>query len=61
LTISVDAKQVLEVEVLNMLGAEVYNAQANTNRIDIAELPAGSYILRVTTTDGISTKRIIKR
>lgn len=61
LTIGADAAAIQSIEVINLLGATVLTPTAIGNRIDIAQLPVGSYILRVTTNDGISVKRIIKR
>ena len=61
LTIDVNPTELISVEVLNILGEVVLNPRTQSNRIDIAELPTGSYILRITTKDGISAKRIIKR
>lgn len=61
LTIDVNATDLLSVEVMNIMGEVVLAPQTKTNRIDISELPVGSYILRITTKEGISAKRIIKR
>lgn len=61
LTIDVESNQIMDIEVFNVLGELVLTPETTQNRIDIAELPVGTYILRVTTEEGISTKRIIKR
>lgn len=61
LTIDVNSTDLLSIEVMNILGEVVLVPQTKTNRIDISELPIGSYILRITTKEGISAKRIIKR
>ena len=47
--------------MINILGSVVLTPTVNDNRIDISDLPVGPYILRITTDEGISTKRIIKR
>lgn len=61
LTIGVASHSVRSIEVMNILGSVVLTPKVNDNRLDISELPMGSYILRITTDEGISTKRIIKR
>ena len=61
LTIDVEAHKLVSIEVLNILGEVVFNAAAFDNTIDISNLPNGSYILRITTDEGVSSKRIIKR
>jgi hypothetical protein len=61
LTIDVEAHQIMDIEVFNVLGEMVLMPEVTQNTIDIAALPNGSYVLRITTTEGISTKRIIKR
>ena len=61
LTIDVESNSVISIEVINVLGSVVLNPAVNDNRIDISELPNGSYVLRITTKEGISAKRIIKR
>lgn len=61
LTIDLDGNQIMDIEVFTVLGALALTPEFSTNQIDISELPTGTYILRVTTKDSISTKRIIKR
>ena len=61
LTIDVNSNSVQSIEVFNVLGSVVLTPEVNDNRIDITGLPTGSYVLRITTNEGISTKRIIKR
>lgn len=61
LTIGVDGRNLIAVEVLNVMGQVVLRPTTADNRIDISELPVGTYVLRITTKDGISAKRIIKR
>lgn len=61
LTIDVDSRQLVDVEVFNIMGKLVLSPETTQNTIDITELPSGPYVLRITTDEGISTKRIIKR
>lgn len=61
LTIDVDMNALMAVDVLNVLGEVVMQPQPNGNRIDISDLKTGPYVLRITTKDGVSTKRIVKR
>lgn len=61
LTIDVEANSLVGVEVLNILGETVLRPTPSNNSIDISSLNDGSYVLRITTKDGISAKRIIKR
>jgi hypothetical protein len=61
LTIDVDSYKLESVEVLNVLGKVVMTPASFDNTIDISGLPNGSYILRITTDEGVSAKRIIKR
>ena len=61
LTIDVESNTIQSIDVINILGSVVLTPTVNDNRIDISDLPVGPYILRITTDEGISTKRIIKR
>lgn len=61
LTIDVDMNALMTVDVINILGEVVMQPKPSNNRIDISDLKAGPYVLRITTKEGISTKRIIKR
>ncbi|MCF8464243.1 MAG: T9SS type A sorting domain-containing protein [Flavobacteriales bacterium] len=61
LTIDVATNSVQSIEVINVLGAVVLRPEVSDNKIDISSLPNGSYILRITTAEGVSAKRIIKR
>ena len=52
------AKEIDRIELINVVGQSVYS-QANGNTVEI-KLPAGAYIVKVTTVDGnISTQRLI--
>jgi len=61
LTIGIENGSIVLVEVFNILGSVVLNPSVTDNRIDISELTNGTYILKVTTQEGVGTKRIIKR
>ncbi len=61
LTVDVATNSVRSIDVINVLGAVVLQPAVSNNRIDISSLPNGTYILRITTDEGISAKRIIKR
>ncbi|MCF8278569.1 MAG: T9SS type A sorting domain-containing protein [Flavobacteriales bacterium] len=61
LTIDVQTNSVLSVDVLNILGEVVLRPTPSNNRIDISDLNAGTYVLKITTKEGISAKRIVKR
>ncbi|MCF8459635.1 MAG: T9SS type A sorting domain-containing protein [Flavobacteriales bacterium] len=61
LTVDVATNSVLSIDVINVLGAVVLRPIVSNNKIDISSLPNGSYILKITTKEGVSAKRIIKR
>jgi len=61
LTVDVATNSVKSIDVINVLGAVVLRPEVSNNRIDISSLPNGSYVLRITTNEGVSAKRIIKR
>lgn len=49
------------VEVLDLSGKKVFNDLSGKNQIDISSLTSGNYILKVNTSKGILTKKIIKK
>ena len=52
------AKEISSIELINVVGQTVYN-QANGDMVQI-NVPAGAYIVKVTTADGnVSTQRLI--
>ena len=59
--------EVLHIEASTLLRAELYDAfgravaSTPTSDIDLSGLPAGFYILRAVTSDGVSESRIIKQ
>lgn len=61
LTIDVSPMDLVSVEVLDVLGKNVLTLSGGSNRIDISSLNNGTYVLRITTKEGVSAKRIIKR
>lgn len=61
LTIDADNAHIRSIEVLSVLGNSVLKPTVSNNSIDISSLANGSYVLRIVTDEGISTKRIIKR
>ena len=48
------------VVVYNLMGVEVYSKQIPTNTLDLSILEKGVYFLKIETTEGSTTKRIIK-
>ncbi len=48
------------VEITNTLGAVVLTPQLHNNSIDISSLPAGMYMLNITTANGKAAQRIYK-
>ncbi len=61
LTIDVGNGSLVKVDVLNILGEVVLSPMIRGNGIDISALPNGSYVIRITTDDGVSAKRVIRR
>jgi hypothetical protein len=61
LTIGIDSHTIESIEIFNIMGEVVLSPEAFDSTIDLSLLPNGSYILRVTTEEGVSSKRIIKR
>ncbi|HLP21112.1 MAG TPA: T9SS type A sorting domain-containing protein [Chitinophagales bacterium] len=60
LTIEVVNEVVKNIEVSNLLGASVLQPQLQNNTIDISALPAGMYMLNITTANGKASQRIVK-
>jgi len=58
--VTVDAIDVSRISVMDMVGRTVATFD-NTNRIDISDLPAGIYTLYVQTSEGETTRRVMKR
>jgi len=51
---------VKSVVVYNLLGVEVYSKQTTTKTLDLSTLEKGVYFLKIETTEGSTSKRIIK-
>ena len=61
--LTVEAQETIEkVEVYNIVGALVLSQTCNANKVEIgtAELPAGTYIIRLTTNNGLRANRFVK-
>jgi hypothetical protein len=61
LTIGIDSHTIESIEIFNIMGKVVLSPEGFDSTIDLSLLPNGSYILRVTTEKGVSSKRVIKR
>ncbi|MHA3789829.1 Ig-like domain-containing protein [Flavobacterium hauense] len=61
LTVSYD-DTITEVSVINMLGQVVISQKTNTDKVEVntSKLQNGSYILKVATTKGIATVKVVK-
>lgn len=53
--------QVKAFEVLTITGQTVLMGQANNNNVDVSNLVAGTYLIRVQTEQGQKTVKFIKR
>ena len=58
--LTVDATDILSIDVIDQTGRNV-DTYTNTNRIDLGDLPTGSYILKIHLQRGQSIKRVILR
>lgn len=58
--VNIDAEDVVKVEVMDLNGrvAAVYE---NSNRVDLSDLNAGTYMLRIQTTNGTAVRRVVKK
>ncbi|WP_445430402.1 T9SS type A sorting domain-containing protein [Chryseobacterium indoltheticum] len=59
LNIKTDSK-INSVSVIDLTGRKV-NVRLNSNKVDVASLPAGTYIINIETQDGITTAKFIKK
>ena len=55
------AKAIQNVEVYNLSGALVNSQQGNSNILDMSNLANGSYLVKIYTEEGVTTKIIIKK
>ena len=48
------------VSVFNAVGQQVYDADVDTDKlsVDMTQFPAGSYLVRIVTDKGVSTKHL---
>ena len=58
--INIDGVEVRRVSVIDLVGRTVATFDAEQT-IDIRDLPAGTYTLYIETTQGNTTRRIVKR
>jgi len=60
LTLETDGQAILGVEVLDLSGRIQMHGAAGQFRIDLTPLPAGTYLVRMQTPQGIATHRVVK-
>lgn len=60
LTLETDGQALLSVEVLDLAGRIQLRTVARQQQLDISQLPAGTYLLRIETPQGIATHRVVK-
>ena len=58
--VQINAEQVLKVEVLDLVGREVARFE-NSTTIDLTNLAAGTYTLRLTLPEGTVLRKVVKR
>ena len=58
--VNIECKDMTHVSVFSMIGQLVYDADVNTDKLSInmAQFPAGSYLIRITTGNGTCTKHL---
>ncbi len=56
-------ENILKISLINIAGQTIFSQENNgmNSQIDLSNLPAGNYILKITTDKTIGTKQIIKR
>ena len=59
-TLDTKGKFVQSIDVLDLLGKTLMLLETKTNTVDISSLPAGTYIMNITTDDGKLSQRIVK-
>ncbi|MBV8328379.1 T9SS type A sorting domain-containing protein [Chryseobacterium sp.] len=59
LNISASGK-IKEVEIYDISGKRI-NAEIRNNQVDVKNIPAGSYVIRIVTDTGVANKQFIKR
>ena len=58
--VHIDAEEVLMVEVVDMSGRKV-RSFAHTGTVDMSDLPVGSYMMRISTSQGIAVRKVVKK
>ena len=60
--VNIECKGMTHVSVFSMIGQRVYDADVNTDKlsIDMAQFPAGSYLVRITTSNGTVVKNVMR-
>ena len=59
----VESQEAIEsIEIYNLMGAVVYSQKDKTNKMELqmSTLPAGTYLIRLTTQNGVETRRFVK-
>ena len=58
--VNIEAEGMKQVTVFNAMGQRVYGTEVDADQlsIDMKQFPAGSYIIRIVTTEGVCTKRV---
>ena len=59
-TVTIQADEVERVEIYDNAGRLVGKSDA-TRRLDLSNLPSGTYLLRITTPQGTAVSRVVKR
>ena len=57
--VTIEGSEVMSVDVLDLVGRRVAH-HTNTNHINLGNLPAGLYVLKVTVPDGQLLMRVVK-
>jgi len=60
LTLETDGAALLGLEVMDLAGRVQLQSTARQYQVDLSALPAGTYLVRLTTEFGISTHRVVK-
>ena len=60
--LNIQTKEIVtRVEVVNAQGQVIKQINGNVNWISVSDLAAGTYILKVTTANGVATQRFVKQ
>ena len=59
--VNVEAQNISHITISNILGQVIYNGKASGNEFtyDFSGYEAGIYLIRIETTDGVATKRVV--